>query len=79
MSIKAPKKTHKQKWDDVQRNVASREWADSKPYMRTRTTSHPYDPNNPSNPYALKPSSEKSTSLRQEQSSRDNDSIIRSG
>lgn len=76
MSLSAPKKSHKQKWDDVQRSIASREWADSNPYMRARTSTHPYDPNNVNNPYARKPKSAKRSSPQREQSCKDNDSTV---
>lgn len=48
----AAKKTHKQKWDEIQREMIAKDWAGSNPYRITRLEIHPYDPNNPNNPYA---------------------------
>lgn len=67
MSLSAPKKSHKQKWDDVQRSIAFREWADSNPYIRARTSTHPFDPNNVNNPYARRPRTASSSSQQCEE------------
>lgn len=48
----ATKKTHKQQWDEAQRKMTARDWASSNPYRITQRETHPYDPNNPNNPYA---------------------------
>ena len=81
MSRSATKKTHKQRWDEAQREMTARDWAGSNPYRITRRETHPYDPNNPNNPYASPriSSSEMSEKPKRQQSSHDNPSEIKSG
>ncbi len=78
MSLSTPKKTHKQQWDEAKRNVTAKDWARLDFYRATQFASHPYSPNNPSNPYA-QPHSVKGAKPKQEQSSSDNPSEIESG
>lgn len=55
MSLRTPKKPHKHMWEEAQRIAHSAQFADVNPYRSAQNVSHPYSPNNPSNPYARKP------------------------
>ena len=66
MPLEAAKKTHQQQWDEAQRILSTKESGNSNPYRITRLTTHPYAPNNSSNPYAHKPHSQVNSGTKQE-------------
>lgn len=55
MSQRTPKKPHNQMWEEAQRVAHSARFYDVNPYRSAQKESHPFSPNNPSNPYARKP------------------------
>ncbi len=52
MALIAPKKKHKQQWEEAQRKASEMGYVSFHPYDNRAGSLHPYAVGNPNNPYA---------------------------